>query len=136
MKGQLLDIAFFFGCALLAVIVPRSSLVWSVPFKFGAIFIPVLASRFVSRRFEFEADRVGVEFTRDFEAAMRALANLYLRAEIPDICNGLDELFETHPSLWRRIYAIARAGQVPMSFVSELRTHFGDEASDLPSRAE
>jgi Zn-dependent protease with chaperone function len=136
MKQQLLDIAFYLGFALLAIIVPNSSLAWSVSFKFSAIFIPILASRFVSRQFEFEADRVGVEFTRDFEAAMRALANLYLRAEIPDTCTKFDELFETHPSLWRRINAIARVGQVPFSFVAELRAQSSGEASDLPSGAE
>jgi len=136
MKQQLLDIAFYLGFALLAIIVPNSSLAWSVLFKFSAIFIPVLASSFFSRRFEFEADRVSVAFTRDSAAAMRALVNLYRRAEIPDICNGFEELFQTHPGLWRRIEAIARVGQVSASTVAELRTQLSDQASDLPSGAE
>jgi Zn-dependent protease with chaperone function len=135
LKGQVLDIAFYLGVALLAFFVPHSSPAWSIQFKFGAILIPVLASRFVSRRFEFEADRVAVEYTRDFEAAMRALVNLYRRAEMPGACAEFYEIFQTHPSLWRRIDAIARVGRVRTSFVAGLRTQFNDKASDLPSEA-
>jgi Zn-dependent protease with chaperone function len=41
------------------------------------IFAPTLAFYFLSRRFEYAADRASVEFTQDPKAAIHALANLY-----------------------------------------------------------
>ena len=68
---------------------------------------PMLTSYFLSRRFEYAADKYSVEFTHDAKAAIRALDNMYDFAQLPTRCNRIAELFLTHPSLEHRAAAIA-----------------------------
>jgi Zn-dependent protease with chaperone function len=114
----------YFGVAALTLAVPNLLLFWIVFLKFGVVLIPVLVFYSVSRRLEFAADRIAVELTGDGEIAIRALANLYWRSGVPADCNTFDELFQPHPSLRKRIEAIALAGKVPLESVTRIRQEF------------
>ena len=72
----------------------------------GVILLPILVSRFISRRFEYAADAQSVAFTQNPKAAAQALVNLYEASEAPVKRNRFLELFMTHPSLNKRIRAI------------------------------
>jgi Zn-dependent protease with chaperone function len=87
---------------------------------FFLLLVPMLTFYFVSRRFEYAADKRSVEFTHDAKAAIRALGNLYDFTQAPTRCDGFSELFMTHPSLEHRAAAISRIGQSPGENVSEL----------------
>jgi Zn-dependent protease with chaperone function len=78
-----------------------------------AIFGPLVALYFGSRRFEYSADREAVEFTGDAETAIEALANLERSTELPVTCSSLMEWFMTHPTFEHRVEAIAKLGCVP-----------------------
>jgi Zn-dependent protease with chaperone function len=130
-KERRVGVVTYLGVAALALAVPHLLLIWQVFFKFGVILIPLLVYYFVSRRFEFEADLIAVELSGDGEAAIRALANLYWRSGVPTDCNTFDELLLNHPSLWRRINAIARVGQVPIDSVIRIRQEYDDRAYDF-----
>jgi Zn-dependent protease with chaperone function len=129
-KERQISAGAYLGVAALALAVPDQLLLWRIFFKFSVILIPLLVFYFVSRRFEFEADRIAVEHTGEGEIAIQALANLYRRSGVPADCNKFDELFLTHPSLWRRINAITRMGQVPPECVTKIRQQFNDRADD------
>jgi Zn-dependent protease with chaperone function len=73
---------------------------------------PTLAYYFISRRFEYAADRGAVEVTSDPETAILALTNLY-RMNNTASCGRLLELFLTHPIMERRVAAITRVTQMP-----------------------
>jgi Zn-dependent protease with chaperone function len=68
--------------------------------------LPILIARFVSRRFEFDADAASVAFTKNPGAAVQALVNLNRLVQTPAHRNEILELFATHPALDRRIDAI------------------------------
>lgn len=85
-----------------------------------AMFVPILTFYFFSRRFEYAADRSSIEFTRDPEAAIYALANLYQITEAPTDCSWLTEMFATHPSLARRVWAIIGAVRMPAARAAEI----------------
>jgi Zn-dependent protease with chaperone function len=131
-RERRIDIGVYLGIAALALAMFHLPLLWQVVFKFGVILIPLLVCCFVSRRFEFEADRIAVESTGDGEVAVRALAALYWRSGIPAKCNNFDELFLTHPSLSKRIEAVACVGQVSAECVTQIRQQFEDRAGGLP----
>lgn len=126
-KGLGVTIVLFFFLTLVSFILsPRP---WSLRIvaDLAFIFIPTLASCFVSRRFEYAADRGSVEFTADPETAIRALANLYRFTSAPIECSRTVELFMTHPSLSRRVKALACMGKVPSRRVDDLlRRSAGD----------
>jgi Zn-dependent protease with chaperone function len=94
---------------LLEIVFPRVNTAVSVLFKFSVILMPLLAFYFVSRRAEFEADRISVSVTGDTDAAVKALESLCRRSENSS-GTFLDELFSTHPSFESRIAAIAKKG--------------------------
>jgi Zn-dependent protease with chaperone function len=75
------------------------------------IFLPILASNFVSRCFEFAADEASVAFTKNPKAATQALVNLYRLNHAPERTNNLADLFRSHPSLVRRIRRIEKITQ-------------------------
>ncbi len=85
-----------------------------------AIFGPVMAMNYLSRRHEHESDRTGVDFTRDPETAIRALVQLYRATMAPLNCSQFTQLFLSHASLTRRVMAIAEAGQLPMERVNNM----------------
>ena len=84
------------------------------------LLVPLLTVYFVSRRFEYAADRGSVEFTCDPESAIHALANLCRLTGTPIDCGRIVELFQTHPALSRRIAAIASLGSVRSDRVDEI----------------
>jgi Zn-dependent protease with chaperone function len=128
----------YLGIAAMALSAWHLPLIWQLLFKFGAILIPVMIFNFFSRRFELEADRIAVGFTGEGEAAIKALANLYQRSGVPGESSTFYELLSDHPSLWRRINAIAIAGHVPVESVTRIRGEFEGWAtgSGLPHAAE
>ena len=80
---------------------------------FAVIFGPLCAFYYISRQFEYSADRAAVEFTGEPEAAIQSLARLHKLEDVPSQHSKFSELFMTHPSLARRVDAIGRIGQVP-----------------------
>jgi len=89
------------------------------------VYLPMIGFYYSSRRAEFEADREAVLYTGDPETAIRALANLYQTASVPVRCSKLSELFQTHPSLTRRVLAIAHVGELPKDRVSKVLRETG-----------
>jgi len=131
-KERRIGMGCYLGVAALAFAIPHLPVGWQVFFKFGVILMPLLVFYLFSRHFEFEADRLAVEHTGYGEVAIRALATLYSYCGVPLKCNKLDELFMAHPSLWKRINAIARVGQVPFESVNIIQQQFEDMAGRLP----
>jgi Zn-dependent protease with chaperone function len=84
------------------------------------LLVPSLALYFISRRFEYAADRGSVEYTSDPESAIRALENLYRLTSTPSDCGRIVELFQSHPALSRRAAAIASIGDVPSDRVNKV----------------
>jgi Zn-dependent protease with chaperone function len=117
-KNLLIMAAVFAGIAVVYFFLPP---VWRFrPFlDISAMFLPILTFYFLSRRFEYAADKTGVELTQDPENAIRALANLYRMTQAPKHCDRLTELFMTHPSLVRRVRAIGESGRMPAERISE-----------------
>lgn len=137
-KERWIGAGSYLGIAALALAVPHLPVVMQVIFKFGVILIPLIAFYSVSRRFEFDADRIAVEFSGEGEAAIRALANLHYHAGVPFTYNKIDELFIAHPSFWKRINAIATVVQVPIESMTRIRQEFDQRVgfSGLPSEPE
>jgi Peptidase family M48 len=75
---------------------------------------------FLSRRFEYAADRASVEYTQDPKAAIHALANLYRFTQAPTYCDRVTELFMTHPAFVRRAEAIGEVGRMPAEQLCEI----------------
>jgi Zn-dependent protease with chaperone function len=86
--------------------------------QFAVIFGPLAAIYYFSRQFEYSADRVAVEFTGEPEVAIRGLVNLHKVDAVPLQLAKFSEFFMTHPSLARRVDAIARIGQIPSQHLS------------------
>lgn len=84
------------------------------------IFGPLVAIYYLSRRFEYAADRIAVDSTGEPEIAIKALANLHTIHEVPAQCDRFTGLFMTHPSLADRVQAIARAGHIPTERLSKI----------------
>jgi Zn-dependent protease with chaperone function len=88
--------------------------------QIAVIFVPLAIIYYFSRQFEYSADRAAVEFTGAPEVAIRGLINLHKVDEVPIQTAGFSELFMTHPSLARRVHAIARVGQIPARQLSRI----------------
>jgi Zn-dependent protease with chaperone function len=84
------------------------------------LLAPLLTLYFVSRRFEYAADRGSVEFTAAPEAAIQALANLHRMTDTPIHCGRIVELFQTHPGFLRRAAAIASVCGITSDRVEEI----------------
>jgi Zn-dependent protease with chaperone function len=121
-RKKLLAIAGTFAMlAAVAWALPQLPAGGRVLLRFAAIVLPLAACNFLSRQFEYAADRVAVKLTGDGEVAIRSLLNLYLRTETPPGNGRWEGLFATHPSLWERIDAIAQVCQIPGERVSKLK---------------
>jgi Zn-dependent protease with chaperone function len=107
---KLAAIVGIFGAAGIAMLwFPNPSWVWKVVVSFSAMLVPLIGVHFVSRRFEYAADRGALELTGDAEAGIRSLADLYARTGVPVTCTWIEEVFSTHPTLLHRIGAITQA---------------------------
>lgn len=74
---------------------------------FFIVYFKVLYN-FLSRRFEHQADLYAVDLTRNSEAFQSALENLSSYSSLPKPIRFILELFETHPSLERRLSFLNR----------------------------
>jgi Zn-dependent protease with chaperone function len=81
--------------------------------ELAVILGPLVAIYYLSRRFEYAADRAAVGFTGEPETAIRALAKLHKIHDVPSQYDRFTELFMTHPALLDRVRAIADA-QMPV----------------------
>jgi len=88
--------------------------------QIAVIFVPLAVIYYFSREWEYSADRVAVEFTGAPEVAIRGLVNLHKVHEVPMQTAKFSEFFMTHPSLARRVAAIARIGQIPAQELSRI----------------
>jgi len=102
------------------LVLPTLSIPWRVFVNFVAILLPLMAFYALSRDREYKADRLAVTTTGEPEMAIRALAGLYRRAEVPSQPSRFAELFSTHPGFWSRANAIARQRGVQAERVSEV----------------
>jgi Zn-dependent protease with chaperone function len=119
-KKLLTTAAIYAGLALTCLCLP-SNLSWLRPaFDICVVFVPILLCCLLSRRFEYAADKAGVELTRAPETAIRALANMQRTTQVPLQHDGLTELFMTHPAFMSRVRAIGHAGGLPADRVFEL----------------
>jgi Zn-dependent protease with chaperone function len=123
--GSLIIVAGYLALLLLMFKIPGRMIQFRPLFDIAVIYLPLIGFYYSSRRAEFEADREAVLYTGDPETAIRALANLYRSSGVPVNCSKLSELFQTHPSLIRRIVAIARAGELPNDRVAKVLKETG-----------
>jgi Zn-dependent protease with chaperone function len=132
-RSLLLVVALFSALALISFrLSARAPLLLSVV-RFVVIFAPLMVIYYVSRRFEYAADREAVALTGDHETAIRALANLYYAAEAPTRFGRFSELFATHPALLRRAYAIGKLGQIPAQRLSHILADVGLASAGAPA---
>ena len=101
--------ALFASLALTCVLLPPIFFPFRPMFDVALVFVPILASCFISRRFEYAADEAGVGVTNP-RTAIEALNSLYRFTQAPTKCSWLMEMFMTHPSLARRVQAIEEMG--------------------------
>jgi Zn-dependent protease with chaperone function len=85
-----------------------------------AIFGPLSALSYSSRRFEYSTDRVAIEFTDAPEIAVRALARLHQVRELPTASDAFTELFMSHPTFAHRVGAIVNDGQIPADRLTQI----------------
>jgi Zn-dependent protease with chaperone function len=125
----------FIVVAAVTFAMPQMPTPWRISFNFGVILLPLIGFYALSRHHEYAADRLAVELTGEPETAIGALSSLYRHAEVPSEHSNLVELFSTHPALWRRVDAIARAGQVSPEYVSAVRGAFAGAPATESSEA-
>ena len=82
-------------------------------FQLLAIFGPLIALYYCSRRFEYSADREAIKFTDAPDVGVQALAKLHQSRELPAASDGFTELLMTHPTFAHRVGAIVNYGQIP-----------------------
>ena len=75
---------------------------------FFVFYFKVVLS-FLSRRFEHQADLYAIELTNNSYAFKSALINLSLMSNLPRSLRYMIELFNTHPSIERRIQFLEKA---------------------------
>lgn len=112
-KHLLLVVAIFTVTALSLFLLPMQTKTLHPLFQLLAIFGPLIALYYCSRRFEYSADREAIEFTDAPEIAVQALAKLHHSRELPAASDLFTELFTTHPTFAHRVGAIVNRGQIP-----------------------
>jgi len=89
-------------------------------FMLSALPAVLLSHYYVSRRFEYACDQKAAEFTSSPESVIRALAAIYQKTNSPIDCGRFLEAFSSHPSLLRRVRAIATASSISEAQLSKL----------------
>lgn len=130
LKGSLIVIGSFSALMVLMFRIPYRVTQFRPVLDLVVVYVPMISFYYFSRRAEFEADREAVRFTGDPETAIRALANLYRSTSTPVRSSSLSELFKTHPSLTKRVLAIAQAGEMPKDRMSKILNETGLFASN------
>ncbi len=124
-KHLLLVVTIFSITALSLFLFPLQTEHFRPLFQVVAIFGPLIALYYCSRRFEYSADRTAIEFTNDPEIAIRALAKLHQVLELPAASEAFTELFMTHPTFVHRVGAIVKNGQVPVERLTRILEEAG-----------
>lgn len=93
---------------LLASLLPESPVLSSIGTILFIFFYFICVFRYLSRRFEHQADLYAVELTGNPEAFKSALNRLAHLNFLPQSIQRLFEIFHTHPSINRRIEFIDR----------------------------
>jgi Zn-dependent protease with chaperone function len=124
-KHLLLVVGIFATMTILLFRFSRYALPLQTIAQFAVIFGPLGVIYYFSRQFEYSADRVAVEFTGEPEVAIRGLVNLHKVDAVPLQLARFSEFFMTHPSLARRVDAIARIGQIPAQQLSTVLNDAG-----------
>lgn len=104
-------VALFASLVFACILLPPRFFSFRPMLDIALVFVPTLASCFISRRFEYEADEAGVALTSR-RTAVQALESLYRFTQAPLGCSPLMELFMTHPPLARRVRAIEEMGSI------------------------
>jgi len=123
--GSLVVGASFSALMLLMFKIPGRMMQFRPLLDLAVVYLPMIGFYYFSRRAEFAADREAVLHTGDPETAIRALANLYQSSSVPVRWSKLSELFQTHPSLTRRVLAIAHVGGLPQDRLSKVLKETG-----------
>ncbi len=102
-------VVIFVGFGLACYFLASIPATLRAPLQVTLVFLPTLISRFLSRRFEYEADHAGLLLTGNREAAVQALIKLH--ASTPGSPRGSrwTEPFLTHPPLNKRIQALSQS---------------------------
>jgi Zn-dependent protease with chaperone function len=124
-KHLLLVVAIFTGTALSLFLLSLQTKNLHPLFQLLAIFGPLIALYYCSRRFEYSADREAIEFTDAPEIAVQALAKLHHSRELPAASDPFTELFMTHPTFAHRVGAIVNRGQIPAERLPSLLEEAG-----------
>jgi len=119
-KHLLLVLGIFSTMTVLLFRFSRYALPLQVLAQIAVIFVPLAVIYYFSRQWEYSADRVAVEFTGAPEVAIRGLMNLHRVDKVPVQTARFSEFFMTHPSLARRVDAIARTGRIPAQQLSKI----------------
>jgi Zn-dependent protease with chaperone function len=110
-KLAILFTLFSIVCSL-GIAVPHFPSAVRALFPFLAVFGPMMAFYFLSRCYEYEADRIGVDIADDASAAIQALMRLHRHTQESGQFGRFVELFSTHPALSRRLEAIVCSRQL------------------------
>jgi STE24 endopeptidase len=122
-KQILISVVSTFGFLYLTSLLYQKMIIWmnfSYPWEIGAL--PILAlittifgfltkpvSSYISRKFEYEADRFAVETTRNIEAFKSMMEKLAFQNLADDDPNRIVEIwFHSHPSIKHRIEAVEK----------------------------
>ena len=112
-KKLLIMTIVFATLVLMCFFLPSALIPFRPVLNICVLLVPMLTFYFFSRRFEYAADKAGVEITQNAKTAIQALANLYRFTQAPTQCDRVTELFMTHPALVRRASAIGEIGRLP-----------------------
>jgi Zn-dependent protease with chaperone function len=108
------------GGALAAFYGLSAHALWTPLAIIGVCAAMLLTGYFLSRRFEYTADRTGARLTGDAESMISGLAKAHALNLMPVQWGKLNEKAMTHPSAMRRAVAIARATGFPAERVPEV----------------
>src|SRR5215470_11842984 len=112
-KHLLLVVTIFMVTALVLFLFSFQTKYLHPLFQLIAVFGPLIALYYGSRRFEYSADREAIEFTDAPEIAVQALAKVHQSRELQAASDAFAELFMTHPTFAHRVGAIVNYGQIP-----------------------
>ncbi len=110
--GYLISSVLFYQVVLkpLMPLLPESPILSSIVSILFFVFYFKVFFNFLSRRFEHQADLYAVDLTKNPEAFKSALINIGFLSGLPKIVRFVLEIFNTHPSIDRRIKFLDRSG--------------------------
>src|SRR5262249_25174064 len=85
-----------------------------------SVLVSVSGYLYLSRRYEYAADRQGAALTGDPEAMITALARLRHLSQMPLNWSRWEEQFLTHPSHSHRTQALAKTYAIPQNRIDTL----------------